>query len=46
VPDIKGRHRLGVFEKSGGKARWKRHHHEWENNIIMDLRGIGWGGMD
>jgi hypothetical protein len=34
----------------GGKARGKRPlgrpRSRWEDNIRMDLRGIGWGGMD
>jgi hypothetical protein len=33
-----------------GKAEWKRplgrSRRRWENNIKMDLRKIGWGGMD
>jgi hypothetical protein len=33
----------------GGKARRKetaRPRHRWENNIKIDLRKVGWGGMD
>jgi hypothetical protein len=34
----------------GGKARRKiplgRARRRWENNIKIDLREIGWGGMD
>jgi hypothetical protein len=26
--------------------RIERSRHRWEDNIKMDLRGIGWGGMD
>jgi hypothetical protein len=24
----------------------ERARHRWEDNIKMDLRGMGWGGMD
>jgi hypothetical protein len=29
-----------------GKRPLGRPRHSWEDNIKMDLRGIGWGGMD
>jgi hypothetical protein len=28
------------------KPEGKRHRRRWEDNIKMDLREIGWGGMD
>jgi hypothetical protein len=32
--------------KPEGKRPLGRPRHKWEYNIKMDLRGIGWGGMD
>jgi hypothetical protein len=32
--------------KPEGKTQLGRHRRRWENNIRMDLREIGWGGMD
>jgi hypothetical protein len=32
--------------KSGGKRPLGRPRCRWEDNIKMDLREIGWGGMD
>jgi hypothetical protein len=32
--------------KPEGKRPVGRPRRRWENNIIMDLREIGWGGMD
>jgi hypothetical protein len=32
--------------KPEGKRPLERRRHMWVNNIIMDLREIGWGGMD
>jgi hypothetical protein len=32
--------------KSEGNRLLGRLRHRWEDNIKMDLRGIGWGGMD
>jgi hypothetical protein len=32
--------------KPEGKRPLGRHRRRWENNIRMDLREIGWGGMD
>jgi hypothetical protein len=29
-----------------GKGPLERPTHRWENNIKMDLREIGWGGMN
>jgi hypothetical protein len=32
--------------KPEGKRPLGRHRRRWENNIRMDLREIGWSGMD
>jgi hypothetical protein len=32
--------------KPEGRRPPRRHRHGWEDNIKMDLREIGWGGMD
>jgi hypothetical protein len=32
--------------KTEGKRPLERSRHRWEDNIRMDLREIGWGGMD
>jgi hypothetical protein len=32
--------------KPEGKRPLGRHRRGWEDNIKMDLREIGWGGMD
>jgi hypothetical protein len=32
--------------KPGGKRPLGRQRHRWVDNIEMDLKGIGWGGMD
>jgi hypothetical protein len=32
--------------KPEGKRPLRRPRHRWEDNITMDLREIGWGGMD
>jgi hypothetical protein len=32
--------------KPEGKRPLGRPRRRWEDNIRMDLRGIGWGGMD
>jgi hypothetical protein len=32
--------------KPGGKRPLGRHRHRWEENIRMDLREIGWGGIE
>jgi hypothetical protein len=32
--------------KPEGKRLLGRPRHRWEDNIRMDLREIGWGGMD
>jgi hypothetical protein len=34
------------MEKSEGKIPLGRPRHRWEENIKMDLREIGWSGMD
>jgi hypothetical protein len=37
---------LNVNGKPEGKRPLGRPRHRWVNNIKMDLREIGWGGMD
>jgi hypothetical protein len=32
--------------KPEGKRQLGRPRRRWENNVKMDLRGIGWGGAD
>ena len=32
--------------KPKGKRPFGRHRHRWEDNIKMDLQGLGCGGMD
>jgi hypothetical protein len=32
--------------KPDGKRPLGRHRCRWQNNMMMDLREIGWGGMD
>jgi hypothetical protein len=32
--------------KPGGKRQLGRHRHRWENSIKIDIRTIGWDGMD
>jgi hypothetical protein len=32
--------------KPEGKRPLGRHRHRWEDNIRMDVREIGWSGMD
>jgi hypothetical protein len=32
--------------KSEGKIPLRRPRHRWVDNVEMDLREIGWGGMD
>jgi hypothetical protein len=32
--------------KPEGKRPIERTRHKWVDNVNMDLRGIGWGGMD
>jgi hypothetical protein len=34
---------MGKQERKGPLGRYR---HRWEDNIKMDLREIGWGGMD
>jgi hypothetical protein len=34
------------WEKSEGKRPLGRHRRRWEDNIIMDLRRIGWEDVD
>jgi hypothetical protein len=33
-----------LMGKPEGKGPLERPRHRWEDGIIMDLRGIGWGG--
>jgi hypothetical protein len=35
-----------LVESPGGKRQLGRSRRRWADNIKMDLRGIGWGGMD
>jgi hypothetical protein len=35
-----------LMGKPEGKRPLRRPGHRWEDNIRMDLREIGWGGMD
>jgi len=42
---IRGVHRVFVG-KPVGKGPLGRPRHRWENNIKMDFREVGWGGMD
>jgi hypothetical protein len=28
------------------ETTWKRPRHRWEDNIKMDLKEVGWGGME
>jgi hypothetical protein len=35
-----------LVRKSKGKRPLERPRRRWEDNIRMDLREIGWGGMD
>jgi hypothetical protein len=37
---------LDISEKPEGKRPLGRSRHRWEDNIQMDLRETGWGGMD
>jgi hypothetical protein len=34
------------WEKPEGKRQLKRSRHMWDDNIVMDLKEIGRGGMD
>jgi hypothetical protein len=35
-----------LVTKPEGKRSLRRRRRRWVNNIIMDLRDIGWSGMD
>jgi hypothetical protein len=35
-----------LVRKPEGKRQLGRHRHRWEDNIRMDLREIGWEGVD
>jgi hypothetical protein len=35
-----------LVEKPEGKGQQERPRRRWEDNIKMDLRGIGWDGID
>jgi hypothetical protein len=43
--NVLGRRRIYICN-IGGKDRRKEPRRRWEDNIKMDLREIGWGGMD
>jgi hypothetical protein len=38
--------RIGFCGKSEGKKPLGRHRSRWEDSKKMDLKEIGWGGMD
>ena len=42
--------RIGAYRalvgKPEGSKTLRRHRRRWEDNIKMDLREVGWGGMD
>jgi hypothetical protein len=38
-------YRVLVGKPEGKRSLW-RFRHRWEDNIKMDLREMGWGGMD
>jgi hypothetical protein len=42
--------RRGAYRALVGKPEGRRPHgrprHRWEDNIKMDFREVGWGGMD
>jgi hypothetical protein len=40
------RHRREKEYMQGFDGKARRPRHRWETNIKMDLRGIGWGGID
>jgi hypothetical protein len=35
-----------MFGKLEGKRPFGRPRHRWEDNVIMDFRKTGWGGVD
>jgi hypothetical protein len=35
-----------LVEKSEGRRQLGRPRHKWVDNIKMDLKEVGWGGMD
>jgi hypothetical protein len=35
-----------ILEEPEGKRPLRRQRCRWVDNIKMDLRGIGWGGLD
>jgi hypothetical protein len=43
--DRKGAHRA-LVRKPAGRRTLGRPRHRWKDNIKMDLREVGWGGMD
>jgi hypothetical protein len=36
---------VGLWEQLKERKPHGRHRHKWENNIKMDLKGIGWKGV-
>jgi hypothetical protein len=38
--------RRGAYRALVGKPEGRRPRGSWEDNIKMDLREVGWGGMD
>jgi len=43
--DIKGAYRVWVGRPDGNRPLGK-HRFRWQDNIKMDLHGVGWGVMD
>jgi hypothetical protein len=41
-----GRRGMHLVGKAEGKRPLGRPRHRWDDNVRMDLREIGWGGMD
>jgi hypothetical protein len=38
--------RRGAYRALVGKPEGRRPRRRWEDNIKMDVREVGWGGMD
>jgi hypothetical protein len=45
VGETKNAYRISI-EKPEGKRPLERPRHRWEDNIRMDLREVGWEGVD
>jgi hypothetical protein len=45
IGEKRNAHRV-LVGKPEGKRPLGRHRRRWQDNIKMDLREIGWGGMD